>query len=216
MTTLIDAVRLAVRLEGDGDRLALFITVHGWERYGEPEYIIATRGLEGVELFPRARKAYESALAWFREVLPQGIIEAEGLHEDTGRIGPITKLEWETRYIDFWRNELQHAARRTRKEYPWIKPTAIRADQICAEYRKRLRNRKLNEPPLSWDDARAVILDAIALNGEFIGQTAGAEIVRKKYPNFPMKDAMALVKELTRNDKPGPKGPRKNRSQNRA
>jgi len=213
VTTLIDAVRMAVRLEHDGDRLASFITL-GWQWYDHPSSIEATYGPEGFELFPRAKEAFGSAISWFREVLPQDIIEAEGLHEDTGRIGPITKREWGTRYIHFWRNELQHPQLRTRKEYPWIKPTAIRGDQICVEYRQRLRDRKLNELPLSWDDARAVVLDAIAQNGGFIGQKEGAKIVREKYPNFPMKDAMALVKGLTGNDKPGPRGPRKNRAGN--
>jgi len=76
-------------------------------------------------------------------------------------------------------------------------------------------------PPLaaanpSDDDARALIRAAIAEGGGFIGQDEGAEFVRRTYPKFPKKRAMALVKELTGNEKPGPKGPRKDRAANRA
>lgn len=61
----------------------------------------------------------------------------------------------------------------------------------------------------SDDDARALIRAAMKKNGGFIGQEKGAEIVRQTYSNFRKKRAMALVKELTGNEKPGPKGPRK-------
>jgi hypothetical protein len=68
----------------------------------------------------------------------------------------------------------------------------------------------------SDDDARAVIRAALDEQDGFIGQENGAEIVRRKFPKFPKKRAMQLVRELTGNDKPGPKGPRKNRARNRA
>jgi hypothetical protein len=70
---------------------------------------------------------------------------------------------------------------------------------------------------LSTDDAaRVVIRQALADSGGFLSQEIGAEIVRAKIPGFPKKRAMQLVKELTGNEKPGPKGPRKNRAANRA
>jgi hypothetical protein len=53
-------------------------------------------------------------------------------------------------------------------------------------------------------------------NGGYLGQAKGAEIVRKAFPNFPRNRARKLVKELTGNEKPGPKAPRKNRADNRA
>jgi hypothetical protein len=61
-----------------------------------------------------------------------------------------------------------------------------------------------------------VIRQALADSGGFLSQENGAEIVRLKIPGFLKKRAMQLVKELTGNDKPGPKGPRKNRARNRA
>jgi hypothetical protein len=61
-----------------------------------------------------------------------------------------------------------------------------------------------------------VIRAALDEQGGFIGQENGAEIVRRKFPKFPKKRAMQFVRELTGNDKPGPKGPRKNRARNRA
>ena len=72
------------------------------------------------------------------------------------------------------------------------------------------------KPQPSDDDARALIRAAMAECGGFIGQEKGAEIVREAFPNFQKKRAMTLVKELTGNDKPGPKGPRRNRADNRA
>jgi hypothetical protein len=61
-----------------------------------------------------------------------------------------------------------------------------------------------------------LIRAAMDRNGGFIGQKAGAELVREKYPGFGVKRAMALVKELTMNDKPGPKRPEKIVPNNRA
>jgi hypothetical protein len=66
------------------------------------------------------------------------------------------------------------------------------------------------------DAARAVIRQALNDSEGFVGQEKGAEIVRDAIPGFPKKRAMQLVKELTGNDKPGPKGPRRNRADNRA
>ena len=69
---------------------------------------------------------------------------------------------------------------------------------------------KYDEPkPISDNEVRRVIRDAMRESGGFIGQKNGAEIVRKKFPGFKIKRAMALVKELTGNTVPGPKGPRK-------
>ena len=53
-------------------------------------------------------------------------------------------------------------------------------------------------------------------NDGFVSQEKGAEIVRKTYPNFDKKRAMSLVKRLTGNTKPGPRGPRKKRAENSA
>ena len=61
----------------------------------------------------------------------------------------------------------------------------------------------------SDDDARAVIRRAMEENSGFIAQNVGADIVRKELPGFQKKRAMALVKELTENEKPGPRGPRR-------
>jgi hypothetical protein len=66
------------------------------------------------------------------------------------------------------------------------------------------------------DEAKAVIRVALGQEGGFVSQEKGAAIVRGKFPTFPKKRAMQLVRELTGNDKPGPKGPRKNRAANRA
>lgn len=68
----------------------------------------------------------------------------------------------------------------------------------------------------SDDEARAVIRAALSEQGGFLSQEKGAKIVRSKFPTFLKKRAMQLVRELTGNEKTGPKGPRKNRADNRA
>jgi hypothetical protein len=70
----------------------------------------------------------------------------------------------------------------------------------------------VNEGPASDVAARAVIREALSLSGGFISQEQGAEIVRRKFPGFPKMRARQLVRELTGNDKPGPKGPRHRKS----
>jgi hypothetical protein len=129
---------LVVSLKDDGARLVPFITCEWWKHYDHPSSIQSKHGPGGVELFPRAKEAYDSAVAWLKKVLSQGLIEAEGWHEDTKRTGPITQPEWETRFIHFWKNELQHPQGRTREEYPLIKPTAINADDIRREVAKSI------------------------------------------------------------------------------
>jgi len=74
----------------------------------------------------------------------------------------------------------------------------------------------LPRTPPTDDEAREVIRPALNDAGGFLSQEKGAEIVRRTFPDFPKKRAMQLVKELTGNEKPGPKGPRNNRAANRA
>ncbi|MBV9288217.1 MAG: hypothetical protein JO288_10400 [Hyphomicrobiales bacterium] len=70
--------------------------------------------------------------------------------------------------------------------------------------------------PATDEEARALIREALNDSSGYLSQEKGAEIVRAKIPGFLKKRAMQLVKELTGNDKPGPKGPWKNRAANRA
>jgi hypothetical protein len=58
------------------------------------------------------------------------------------------------------------------------------------------------------NDVRALIRREMEKNGGYISQEKGAQIVRADFPGFPKKRAMALVKELTGNEKRGPRGPR--------
>jgi hypothetical protein len=78
-----------------------------------------------------------------------------------------------------------------------------------------LREFPENPPPFlddkgSDEAATVLIREAIAANGRPVGQNTGAEIVRAKFPTFPRDRARELTKQLTGNDKPGPKGSRKN------
>jgi hypothetical protein len=58
------------------------------------------------------------------------------------------------------------------------------------------------------DEICAVIKAASEKNGGFIAQNAGAELVQQRFPEVTRDRARQLVKQVTRSDKPGPKGPR--------
>ena len=94
----------------------------------------------------------------------------------------------------------------------------VRVDREAAlrEFPEEPPLAQTSSPPATDDAARAVICQVMIDSNGFVGQEKGTEIVRLKLPGFPKKRAMQLVKELTGNDKPGPKGPRKNRARNRA
>lgn len=59
------------------------------------------------------------------------------------------------------------------------------------------------------DEVRTLIRKARDENGGFISQENGARIVREEWPTFNKKRAMELVREITGNTIPGPKGPRR-------
>ncbi len=65
------------------------------------------------------------------------------------------------------------------------------------------------EPPASESEVRSLIRLELEKRGGFFSQENGAQIVRAVFPDFPKKQAMALVKEATGNLKRGPRGPRK-------
>src|SRR5271170_7577566 len=66
------------------------------------------------------------------------------------------------------------------------------------------------------DEIRAVIREAVAANGGFLSQDAGAEIVRMRFPEVRRDRARDLVKQVTGNEKRGPQGPRRNSANNSA
>ena len=74
------------------------------------------------------------------------------------------------------------------------------------------------EPPADEDVGPAAVSDeqirelvraAAASAGGFIGQAEGASVVRRKFPDVRRDRARRLVREVTGNEKPGPKGPRR-------
>ena len=91
----------------------------------------------------------------------------------------------------------------------------VERDQVLREFPAEAPPEITAPSGASDDDARAVIRAALSEHG-FLSQEKGAKIVRSKFPSFLKKRAMQLVRELTGNEKTGPKGPRKNRADNRA
>jgi len=74
------------------------------------------------------------------------------------------------------------------------------------------------EPPMAQvleadattdDDVRGLIRAVLDEQSGFIGQADGAEIVRARFPGVTRDRARTLIKEMTGNNKPGPKGPRR-------
>jgi len=77
------------------------------------------------------------------------------------------------------------------------------------------------ELPQADDPAPETVSDDVVLelirtasqqNGGFIGQRAGSDLVRRRFPAIARDRARQLVKQVTGSDKPGPKGPRIRRS----
>ena len=65
------------------------------------------------------------------------------------------------------------------------------------------------QPSATEDEVRSLIQRELEKHGGFFSQENGAGIVRRVFPRFPKKRAMELVKEATRNETRGPRGPRK-------
>ncbi len=139
----------------------------------------------------------------------------------------IKRLQWvasdslKKQYDDIWRQAYRAIGRYNFGGWPptpasWL-AWAKKYDHPCPAELKAAVDKWGDAPSSvgSDDDARALIRTAIVQNGGFIGQKDGAGIVRKKFPSFNKDRAMGLVKEMTANDKPGPKGPRNNYLKNR-
>jgi hypothetical protein len=62
------------------------------------------------------------------------------------------------------------------------------------------------------DEICEIIKAASERNGGFIAQNAGAELVQQLFPQISRDRARRLVKQVTRSDRPGPKGPRLRKS----
>jgi cold shock CspA family protein len=69
------------------------------------------------------------------------------------------------------------------------------------------------QPSAVTDDENCEVIKASSekTNG-FIAQNAGAKLVQKHFPEVSRERARQLVKQVTRSDKPGPKGPRRSKS----
>jgi hypothetical protein len=89
-----------------------------------------------------------------------------------------------------------------------IEKVLVRRAEVLKEFPPAPPPREVFAQEASDDDARHVIQEALPRNSGFLSQKKGAEIVRAKFPSITKERAMKLVKELTGNTKPGPRGPR--------
>jgi hypothetical protein len=85
----------------------------------------------------------------------------------------------------------------------------IEEKQLNQWLQTQLAARKHGAPSKIVSEVRSLIRREIDERCGRLSQRDGAQIVLKEHPYFGKKRAMALVKELTGNDKRGPLGPRK-------
>jgi hypothetical protein len=132
----------------------------------------------------------------------------------------LTKPDWsgleiavggDRKRLSVWR--IGHGAKTGGGDFENVR---VEREEVLGEFPEEPPLAQTSSPPATDDAAREVIRQVMSDSNGFVGQEKGAEIVRREIPGFPKKRAMQLVKELTGNDKPGPKGPRKNRARNRA
>jgi hypothetical protein len=103
-------------------------------------------------------------------------------------------------------NEWQHARVRD------LASVTFEQRPIIQWIESRVTDKNLKSVRLSDEQAKDLIRAELHKNDGFLSQNDGAKIVRKRDPNFPRDRARKLVAELTRNTKPGPRGPRNHSS----
>jgi hypothetical protein len=227
---LLEAIRVVVRLLPDGERLADIMADEWikeslgllWRCHGPVDEVWYARiyGEDWGATHDATNRAYKEATEILESVLLKGKVRGFGVCCAKQAEGqrPITEIEWATRRIELKDGLLATPFREKPEHFPAILDIRVNAEDVRRECAKAIKvsqaEAKVNgaSAPPSDDNARVLIRAAMDRNGGFIGQKAGAELVREKYPGFGVKRAMALVKELTMNDKPGPKRPRKNRA----
>ena len=85
--------------------------------------------------------------------------------------------------------------------------------EILQEFPAQSPKAEYLQPSAVTDDEICEIIKAASeRNGGFIAQNAGAELVQQCFPQISRDRARWLVKQVTRSDKPGPKGPRLRKS----
>ena len=142
--SLVEAIRVVVRLMSDGNRLAEFMTdewikegYHRWqsERYDDDDPImVSLYGPDWREWRPKTLAAYGAACGILEKVLRREKITGEGVSCAEPEKGPraITRAEWSNRQIELRRNLLATPPEVTLTDRP-----AIRDVQVCVEDLKR-------------------------------------------------------------------------------
>jgi hypothetical protein len=132
---LNDAIRLAVCLASDDEKLVQLMSGRNWQFFDRPASVERVHGPDAVDLFPKAQEAHRIAVSFLKEVLASGCIRGEGVDVRSGQRRGISEAEWATRYINFRRNELSHPVGATASEYPSITAIAVNSADIENAYR---------------------------------------------------------------------------------
>jgi hypothetical protein len=84
-----------------------------------------------------------------------------------------------------------------------------RADVLREFLAEPAEDEDLEPAAVSDELIRDLVRGLCETRGGFVGQEEGASLVREKFPNVRRDRARRLVREVTENDKPGPRGPRR-------
>jgi hypothetical protein len=168
------------------------------------EYLMALDEDAADDAYARIDDAELQIESLLRDALAKA--ELPSFVEDAGRLEPIRNTE-------VWRDKparIEGAVSFDNFFAPdEAQKTFVKEGQFDC-WLSKVREGRRQSP--SEDDVRKLIRRALyefQKRGEFLSQEKGAQIVLKEYPGFNKKRAMALVKQVTGNDKPGPQGPRK-------
>jgi hypothetical protein len=172
--SLLEAIRVVVRLMSNGKRLAEFMTdawikegYHRWqsERYDDDPIMFSLYGSDWREWRPKTLAAYGAACGILEKVLRRENITGEGVSctEPENGSRPITKKEWSTLQIELKRNLLVTPLHAQLSDRPAIRDVQVRVEDLKRECRAEvkalpaaIRPPKSNTGPKSYKLSRTI------------------------------------------------------------
>jgi hypothetical protein len=165
--TLSQAAQFAARLGGVDERIVVLMDAdiwaleasHSWLRgvqekwAAEDDEFVRQKTAEFQVCIEQAKKT----LATLRQTFASGKVQGEGSHTGPGPaqpLAPITELEWASRYVDFWKNELQPKGS-DRERFPAIVAVRVRTDDVRWELEARFPR-----PPRTKNEKKRAAVDA--------------------------------------------------------
>jgi hypothetical protein len=204
--TLSQAAQFAARLAGVDERIVVIMDADTWALEARRKI---ERGDWPAEMEAELRKA-EDLLKTLGVIFAAGRVAGEGSHVPHGpahSLASITELEWASRYVHFWKNELQPKG--SEEHFPPIIEVRVRTEDVRRELETELEGCRKAKPIAN---VRALIRAEADRRGRDLSEADATKTV---------KDAGAFenrekLREAWRTEFPerkqGPKGPRGNRA----